>query len=208
MDVLLSCQCAASNGDSDLDGVKNCLDECPLDSNTTVVGVCGCGVEEIDTDSDGTPDCLDVCPLDPIKSGDAGVCGCNVPETDSDMDGVPDCLDLCPTDPNKNRPGICPGLEWLEMHSKVTHQSSTESQRASNLAVDASTSANFYQGSCTATTSENSPWWYVDLGHVFHVSTLRLTPRTDCCDTSLVGLEVWTSSISHSDVWQKRSDLS
>ena len=198
MDVLLSCQCAASNGELDLDGVKNCLDECPLDPNTTTAGACGCGVEEVDSDNDGTPDCLDLCPQDPSKSADAGVCGCNVAEVDSDLDGVPDCLDLCPADPNKYRPGICPGPEWLEMNSKVTHQSSTESQRSSHLAVDAATSANFYQGSCTLTSFETSPWWYVDLGYDFQLSTVLLTPRTDCCETSLLGLELWTSSISHS----------
>ena len=196
MDVLLSCQCAASNGDSDLDGVKNCLDQCPFDFNTSTAGLCGCGVEEVDSDADGTPDCLDVCPQDPGKSTSAGVCGCNVPEVDSDSDGVPDCLDLCPSDSNKFRPGICPGPEWLEMSSKVTHQSSTDSQRSSHLAVDSSTSANFYQGSCTLTSSESNPWWYVDLGHVYEVNMVRLTPRTDCCDTSILGMQIWTSSIS------------
>ena len=195
MDVLLSCQCAASNGDSDFDGVKNCLDACPLDSNTSVVGLCGCGAEDIDSDLDGTPDCLDLCPQDPTKALDAGVCGCNVAEIDSDSDGIPDCLDLCPLDPSKFRPGICPGNEWISITSKVTHQSSTDSSYSSHLAVDDSTAANFYQGSCTLTNVENSPWWYVDLGYTFHVEQVRLTPRTDCCASSLLGLEVWTSTI-------------
>ena len=196
MDVVQMCECAAGNSDSDLDGVRDCLDECPLDPNRTKVGLCGCGVDDIDSDSDGVPDCLDECPQDPAKSKLAGICGCNVAETDSDLDGVPDCLDLCPTDPNKYRPGICPGPEWLVMGSKVTHQSSTASDRNSQLAVDETVSANFYHGSCTLTTMESHPYWYVDLAHVFDVELVRLTPRTDCCDTSLLGLEVWMSDIS------------
>lgn len=269
MDVILQCQCAASNGDSDLDGVKDCLDACPFDPNSTTAGACGCGVDDVDSDFDGIPDCLDQCPSDPSKSGTAGpgaetrrvytrcenthvdhhmfnhryqqtervvrdafdaqkksgvfscsvlwscsvlfcprlqlffggagVCGCNVAEVDADLDGIPGCLDLCPSDPNKYRPGICPGPEWLVMSNKVTHQSSTQSLRSSHLAVDASISANFYQGSCTWTNTESSPWWYVDLGFTFQVSTVRVTPRSDCCDSSLVGLELWTSSISSSE---------
>ena len=196
MEVSLTCQCAAATGDSDMDGVPDCLDECPFDSNRTTVGVCGCGVDDVDSDLDGVPDCLDHCPQDPTKSKSAGLCGCNVPETDSDLDGTPDCLDLCPLDANKQRPGICPGPEWLAMQSMSTHQSSTQLSRMSHLAVDASTSANFFHGSCTLTNAESNPWWYVDLGYLFDVEMLRITPRTDCCDTSLVGVEVWTTPIS------------
>ena len=196
MEVSLTCQCAAATGDSDMDGVSDCLDECPFDPNRTVVGVCGCGVDDVDSDLDGVPDCLDHCPQDSSKSKSTGLCGCNVPETDSDLDGLPDCLDLCPLDANKQRPGICPGNEWLKMESMATHQSSTQLSKMSHLAVDASTSANFYHGSCTLTTAESNPWWYVDLGFQFDVEMVRVTPRTDCCDTSLVGVDIWVTSIS------------
>ena len=196
MEVSLTCQCAAATGDSDMDGVPDCLDECPFDPNRTAVGVCGCGVDDVDSDMDGVPDCLDHCPQDPAKSKSAGLCGCDVPEMDSDLDGIPDCLDLCPLDANKQRPGICPGPEWLAMESMATHQSSTQLSKMSRLAVDASASANFFHGSCTLTNAEANPWWYVDLGYLFDVEMVRITPRTDCCDTSLVGLEIWATSIS------------
>ena len=196
MEVSLTCQCAAATGDSDLDGIPDCLDECPLDANRTTAGVCGCGVDDVDSDLDGVPDCLDHCPQDPSKSKSAGLCGCNVPETDSDMDGLPDCQDLCPLDVNKQRPGICIGPEWLAMESLATHQSSTQLSKMSYLAVDAATSANFHHGSCTLTNAESNAWWYVDLGFGFDVKAVRITPRTDCCAGSLLGVEVWVTSIS------------
>ena len=112
------------------------------------------------------------------------------------MDGLPDCQDLCPLDVNKQRPGICIGPEWLAMESLATHQSSTQLSKMSYLAVDAATSANFHHGSCTLTNAESNAWWYVDLGFGFDVKAVRITPRTDCCAGSLLGVEVWVTSIS------------
>ena len=48
---------AGAAGDSDSDGVIDCLDGCPGDANKTAPGVCGCGAADIDTTGDGTPDC-------------------------------------------------------------------------------------------------------------------------------------------------------
>ena len=45
--------------DSDLDGVVDCMDECPANPAYTIAGACGCGMSEADSDGDGTPDCLD-----------------------------------------------------------------------------------------------------------------------------------------------------
>ena len=41
-----------------LDGVADCLDNCPEDINKSEPEICGCGVPEDDSDSDGFPDCL------------------------------------------------------------------------------------------------------------------------------------------------------
>jgi hypothetical protein len=85
--------------DSDVDGVPDCIDQCPNDPNKTVPGTCGCGVADTDTDSDGTPDCIDQCPNDPDKTV-PGTCGCGVTDADSDNDGVADCNDNCPSTPS------------------------------------------------------------------------------------------------------------
>ena len=52
-----------------------------------------------------------------------------------------------------------------------------------NLAVDGST---YYQpwgkaGSCTHTGTEPHPWWYVDLGHVYHIQSIKVQTRVECC---------------------------
>jgi hypothetical protein len=92
--------------DTDLDGVSDACDGCPLDPLKIAPGACGCGNPETDTDGDGTPNCVDGCPGDPNKIA-PGLCGCGNPETDSDGDGTPNCVDGCPSDPNKIAPGIC-----------------------------------------------------------------------------------------------------
>jgi hypothetical protein len=92
--------------DSDLDGVADCNDGCPLDPLKIAAGQCGCGVVDTDTDGDLTADCNDGCPTDPAKTA-PGVCGCGVSDVDSDGDLTPDCNDGCPADPAKVAPGIC-----------------------------------------------------------------------------------------------------
>ena len=124
--------------DTDLDGVPDCIDQCPNDANKIFIGICGCGLPDVDSDSDGMPDCLDRCPNnanvtalsacgcdDTDSDGDgvsdcidlcpqdaqktsAGQCGCNVADTDSDGDGVPDCYDSCPGAPDVARDGLNP----------------------------------------------------------------------------------------------------
>ncbi len=92
--------------DTDLDGVPDCDDSCPLDAGKVIPGACGCGVPDTDTDLDGTPDCLDLCPAD-LNKIEPGLCGCGLPDVDSDLDGTLDCTDGCPTDPAKLEPGLC-----------------------------------------------------------------------------------------------------
>ncbi|MHC4445155.1 MAG: FG-GAP repeat domain-containing protein [Planctomycetota bacterium] len=92
--------------DTDLDGVPDCVDNCPADPNKSEPGTCGCGTPDSDTDNDGTPNCIDDCPNDPNKI-EPGICGCGVSDVDSDNDGTADCNDNCPNDPNKIDPGIC-----------------------------------------------------------------------------------------------------
>ena len=94
------------NVDTDTDGVIDCLDGCPEDTNKLEPGECGCGVPDTDSDNDGTPNCNDDCPLDGEKT-EPGICGCGTSDVDTDTDGTPDCNDLCPEDINKVHPGAC-----------------------------------------------------------------------------------------------------
>ena len=53
-------------------------------------------------------------------------------------------------------------------------QSSTWQQFNASLAVDGNANAYFNAGSCTATLTEQSPWWTVDLGGERHVVEVRI----------------------------------
>jgi hypothetical protein len=98
---------ANPTGDTDLDGVANCLDGCPEDISKTEPGQCGCGVADVDGDGDGAYDCDDGCPADPMKSA-AGVCGCGLSDTaNADNDAAVDCKDACPRDPALTEAGAC-----------------------------------------------------------------------------------------------------
>jgi len=74
---------AGGPGDSDNDGVPDCLDGCPFDTAKTSPGQCGCYFADTDSDTDGVADCLDPCPHDnrPI-----GACGCQ---------GIPASTPMC-----------------------------------------------------------------------------------------------------------------
>lgn len=108
------CGCGVTEtGDSDGDGVPDCLDGCPDNPNKTDPGVCGCEVDDQfapecvplgDSDGDGVADVDDGCPFDPNKI-DPGACGCGVIDADLDGDGVPFCLDGCPGNPDMTEPG-------------------------------------------------------------------------------------------------------
>ncbi|XP_060101276.1 uncharacterized protein LOC132576284 isoform X2 [Heteronotia binoei] len=57
-------------------------------------------------------------------------------------------------------------------------------------AIDGSTSVDFMRRSCTHTELERNPWWTVDLKAEFHVSSVSLTNREDCCALRLNGAEI------------------
>ncbi len=82
--------CAMS--DTDADGVKNYMDDCPGTAAGGIVDSRGC---EIDSDGDGVVDRLDDCP-GTTQGAKVDAHGC---EIDSDGDGVPDSRDRCPNTP-------------------------------------------------------------------------------------------------------------
>jgi outer membrane protein OmpA-like peptidoglycan-associated protein len=78
--------------DTDLDGVRDWIDECPLTPIGAKVDPKGC---PIDSDRDSVYDGLDKCPNTPIGAK-VDKNGCPL---DADGDGVPDGIDQCPDTP-------------------------------------------------------------------------------------------------------------
>lgn len=52
------CMCSSGETDSDLDGTRDCEDECPNEARKVVAGTCGCGLPEEDYDNNGQLDCI------------------------------------------------------------------------------------------------------------------------------------------------------
>ena len=52
------------------------------------------------------------------------------------------------------------------------------------MAVDGNTNTNFAGESCTATAEDDeAPWWRVDLGAVYNITSVNIVNRGDCCGT-------------------------
>ena len=61
---------------------------------------------------------------------------------------------------------------------KIAYQSSTGAGGVASRAVDGNTNKKYTGGSCTHTlNNESSPWWMVDLGHHYTISSLRVYNR-------------------------------
>jgi hypothetical protein len=72
-------------------------------------------------------------------------------------------------------------------------QSSTNSGKAAELAVDGNTDGNFYNNSVSHTNSEVNPWWQVDLGGVQAIDAVQVWNRTDCCGDRLNNFYIFVS---------------
>jgi hypothetical protein len=83
--LVTRCPDGTPETESDDDGVPDCLDGCPFDSDKLDPGICGCGVldDPTNSDDDALADCVDPCPQDSHNDvdGDA-VC--------ADVDNCPD----------------------------------------------------------------------------------------------------------------------
>lgn len=60
-------------------------------------------------------------------------------------------------------------------------------------AVDGNNSGLWREGSITHTNQEDSPWWQLDLGAEYDVTTIKLWNRTDCCTQRLANFYVMVS---------------
>ncbi|XP_035673202.1 uncharacterized protein LOC118413777 [Branchiostoma floridae] len=73
---------------------------------------------------------------------------------------------------------------------KPASQSSTDGSNNADLAVDGEKGTSVPEGQCTLTNAETGPWWQVDLGRDWPVSTVRVLNRGDCCGRLLQNFEV------------------
>jgi hypothetical protein len=74
------CGCGVPDTDTDIDGIADCIDNCPAMSN----------VSQTDTDSDGLGDVCDLCIGDNASGDTDGDSFCNNIDADDDEDGLPD----------------------------------------------------------------------------------------------------------------------
>jgi outer membrane protein OmpA-like peptidoglycan-associated protein len=89
--------------DDDHDGVRNGVDQCPLEPEDLDGFEDEDGCPDPDNDRDGVPDALDRCPN---EKGLASSDGC--PVKDRDGDGVPDAVDQCPDEAGPRARKGCP----------------------------------------------------------------------------------------------------
>jgi len=87
-----------SPSDSDGDGVRDTVDECPNTPPGTPVDATGCEATGDDADSDGVPDSADNC-ANTAAGATVDAHGCAAAQRDTDNDGVNDALDQCPRTP-------------------------------------------------------------------------------------------------------------
>jgi parallel beta helix pectate lyase-like protein/thrombospondin type 3 repeat protein len=108
------CGCGIPETDSDLDGVPDCIDNCPTQINP--------GQE--DEDEDGVGDVCDNCPAMP-----------NSEQTDTDGDGLGDACDPCPSNP-VNTPGCLSTKKDCEEFVQQEKKNFHEQQKAEKKAFD------------------------------------------------------------------------
>uniref|UniRef100_A0A3B3ZSL3 Fucolectin tachylectin-4 pentraxin-1 domain-containing protein n=1 Tax=Periophthalmus magnuspinnatus TaxID=409849 RepID=A0A3B3ZSL3_9GOBI len=73
----------------------------------------------------------------------------------------------------------------------IADQSSTIWNSSAQNAIDGKRMTEFnLESSCSHTQEETAPWWRVDLGQIFVVSTIKVTNRGDCCPERLDGAQI------------------
>ncbi|XP_056593632.1 fucolectin-like [Triplophysa dalaica] len=78
------------------------------------------------------------------------------------------------------------GTENLASKGTVTQSSTAHI----NVAEKAKDGLRYDGVTCTATNIESNPWWRLDLLHVYDISTVIITTRSDCCSSETNGVEI------------------
>ncbi|XP_051992455.1 uncharacterized protein LOC127650862 [Xyrauchen texanus] len=97
------------------------------------------------------------------------------------LPGVNKILSLCEVEVFADEDGMFwPSYFQMNVAKEATTEQSSTSDDLGN----------YLNGSCTKTTSEDNPWWRVDLGKVYNVGLVIVTNRGDFCQDNLVGAEI------------------
>eukprot|EP01043_Picozoa_sp_COSAG02_P086444 COSAG02_NODE_23890_length_705_cov_0.805281_1_plen_141_part_10 len=67
-------------------------------------------------------------------------------------------------------------------------------------AVDGNTATDWGSGSCTETklsggSGSDNPWWRVDLGATYALSSIAISHRSDCCSDRMEGAVIYSSDV-------------
>jgi hypothetical protein len=81
----------------------------------------------------------------------------------------------------------------LLSQGRTAWQSSTISGGVASRANDGNTDSNWFHNSVSSTDYNYQPWWQVDLGASYNVSSVQIYNRTDWCSDCLGALEVLIS---------------
>jgi MYXO-CTERM domain-containing protein len=148
--------------DTDMDGLPDAIDNCPMVANATPPGDAGPGDYQTDSDGDHVGDACDNCPmvanpnqLDTDGDGLGDTCDncpmvANPNQLDTDGDGVGDACDMCPTMAGTAANNGCPGSSSSSSSSGMsTSSSSSSSTTTSSSGMSTSSSSS----SSTTTTS-------------------------------------------------------
>jgi hypothetical protein len=83
-----------------------------------------------------------------------------------------------------------PTEPYLISRGKPAAQSSIGWDGSPHLAVDGSYSQQYGDKTCMHTQLEVNPWWRVDLGHHYHLHSVKVWNRADCCGERLNSLTI------------------
>uniref|UniRef100_A0A3B4CR54 Fucolectin tachylectin-4 pentraxin-1 domain-containing protein n=1 Tax=Pygocentrus nattereri TaxID=42514 RepID=A0A3B4CR54_PYGNA len=82
----------------------------------------------------------------------------------------------------------------LALYGKATQSSLVNNTNAAFShaynAIDGNTDSNYKHGSCTATETQQNPWWRVDLLGDYTVTSVTIYNRGDCCPEKINGAEI------------------
>ncbi|NP_001108054.1 uncharacterized protein LOC793213 precursor [Danio rerio] len=73
---------------------------------------------------------------------------------------------------------------------KNVMQSSTYSSWIPEQAIDFNPGLSDPSIGCSSTNGQTDPWWRLDLGHIYQVSTVVVTNRLNCCPERINGAEI------------------
>lgn len=82
-------------------------------------------------------------------------------------------------------------VPFIPLTGKTATQSSTWGGVPASRAIDGNKAANWNQGSCTHTNQQSKPWWQVNLGATFDITTVEVTNRQDCCSDRLNPFDIY-----------------